>query len=42
MAGHQPHDPEVRECINDDCERQYDLARQTYYGPECPVCHEKA
>lgn len=37
--GHHPHDPEIRECSNEDCERQYDLARQNYYGPECPTCH---
>lgn len=34
------HDPEIRECHNDDCERQYDLARQDYYAGECPTCHE--
>lgn len=33
---HHPHDPEIRECV--ECGGQYDLARQSYYGPKCPSC----
>lgn len=31
------HDPDIVECRN--CERTFDLARVSYYGALCPVCH---
>lgn len=34
-----PHDPEIMECA--ECGAQYDLARQTYYGPLCPRCERQ-
>lgn len=30
------HAPELRECVA--CGAEYDLARQSYYGPKCPSC----
>lgn len=35
---HHPHDPELTECT--ECGREFDLARQNYYGPRCPTCRD--
>ncbi|WP_281377749.1 hypothetical protein [Halosimplex pelagicum] len=40
MARRHRHDPDIVECSNDDCERTFDLARQSYYGGECPTCRD--
>lgn len=37
MTHRHPHDAEIRECV--ECGGQYDLTRQSYYGPLCPDCH---
>lgn len=41
MRGRQParrHDPDLVECRT--CGAQFDLARQPYYGPDCPSCRD--
>lgn len=34
----QHHDPDIVECAT--CGRPFDLAHQTYYGPDCPDCRD--
>ena len=34
----QQHDPDIVEC--EECGAPFDLARQMYYGPNCPSCRE--